>query len=83
MFLKIQNNFRLLFETVNINDAKSLASACVVLFLVAFFQEGKPPSNLGQVTNFRYKSHYIDAFQAPSEDTPKAIFKQDLYSTHL
>jgi len=36
-----QNNFRLLFDTVEINDGAGLASACVVLFLVAFFQEGK------------------------------------------
>ena len=63
-----QNNFRLIFETVDITDGKSLASACVVLFLVAFFQEGK--STIMNHSTQILLSNHTDALKALSEDTP-------------
>merc|ERR1712113_831406 len=39
-YFHTQNAFHLIFKSAYIDDDKSLVSACIVLFLVAFFQEG-------------------------------------------
>ena len=40
----IKKNINLLLESISLDDDKSLVSACIVLFIIAFFQEGKLPS---------------------------------------
>jgi len=36
----IKKNINLLLESISLDDDKSLVSACIVLFIIAFFQEG-------------------------------------------
>jgi len=39
-YFHTQKNINLLLESISLDDDKSLVSACIVLFIIAFFQEG-------------------------------------------